>query len=92
MQILARIANEAKSLQQGMEATISQVCDYTGWELGHAYLPEGEDFSVLFPTEIWVIKGPYRERFAPFMERTRQGPLRIGEGVFDTILKSENRS
>lgn len=88
MQILARIANEAQSLQQGMEATIGQVCDYTGWELGHAYLPDGEDLSVLLPTEIWVINGPYQERFAPFIERTRRGPLRIGEGVFDTILEN----
>jgi len=30
----------------------------------------------------------YQERFAPFIERTRRGPLRIGEGVFDTILEN----
>ena len=88
MQSLARIANEAKTLRQGMDATINRVCDYTGWELGHAFLPEGEDLSVLWPTGIWVIKGHCRERFAPFMERTGRGPLRIGEGLFDTILEN----
>ncbi len=88
MQNLARIANEAKTLRQGMEATLNRVCDYTGWDLGHAFLPEGEDLSVLLPTGIWVVKGPDRERFAPFMERTRRGPLRIGEGLFDTILEN----
>ncbi len=88
MQSLARIANEAKTLRQGMEATISRVCDHTGWDLGHAFLPEGEDLSVLWPTEICVVKGPNRERFAAFMERTERGPLRIGEGLFDTILEN----
>ena len=88
MQNLVRIANEAKTLRQGLEATLRRVCDYTGWDLGHAYLPEGDDLSVLLPTGIWVVNGPDKERFAPFMERTRRGPLRIGEGLFDTILEN----
>lgn len=88
MQYLARIANEAKSLRQGMEATLNRMCDYTGWDLGHAYLPEGDDLSILMPSGIWAVKGTTPERFAPFIKRTEQGRLRVGEGLFDMILQN----
>jgi signal transduction histidine kinase len=88
MQDIARIANEAKSMRQGVEATLNRVCDYTGWNLGHAYLPEGEGQTYLLPSEIWAVRDDDPERFAPFMERTRQGCLRVGEGLFDKILEN----
>jgi PAS domain S-box-containing protein len=88
MQNLASIANESKTLRHGIEATLNRVCQYTGWELGHAYLPKGEDTSTLYPTGIWAFKTSDPHQFTRFMDRTQQGRLREGEGVFDTILKS----
>lgn len=86
MQDIARIANEAKTLRQGVEATLNRVCDFTGWHLGHAYLPEVEDPSVLSPSGIWVVRGRDQEQFAPFMERTGQENLHAEEGLFGKIL------
>lgn len=88
MQDLARIANETKTLRQGIEATLNRVCEYTEWNLGHAYLPNGDDISILLPSEIWAVNALDRDQFTPFMERTKRGRLSIGEGLFDSILKN----
>jgi len=88
VQDLARIANEARNFHQAIDATLDRICEFSGWHLAHAYLPEGDDLSVMQPSGFWVVKGPDREQFLPFMERTGQGRLRAGEGLFDSILEN----
>ena len=88
MQDIARFANEATSLEQGVEATVKRICDFTGYDLGHAYLAGEEDPSVQLSTGIWAAKTADRQRFAPFMERTEQGCLQSGEALFDMLLDS----
>ncbi len=86
MQDLALIANEAKDLRRAIKATLGRVCEFAEWDLGHAFLPDGEDLSVLLPSGIWVNRDPDQGRFAPFMERTGQAQLRIGEDLFGPLM------
>jgi len=42
MQNVASAANATESVQAGFEAALGNICDYTGWKVGHAYLYDKE--------------------------------------------------
>ncbi len=79
LQSIAVAANEAPVVEEAIRLCLVQVCEFTGWPVGHAYLVAGEDAAMLQPTGIWHLDDP--ERFETFRRITERTPLRVGQGL-----------
>jgi two-component system sensor histidine kinase/response regulator len=77
-------AYQAATIEEALQVGVDQVCDYTGWPIGHAYSvagPTGEDLTSM---RIWHCDDP--ATFAPFMELTERMTLNRGEGLPGQVL------
>ncbi len=61
-------ANGSSTFDEVMLTCLNKVCAYTGWEVGHVYLPDSE--GVCVPTELWHIEKPHL--FKTFIDVTRE--------------------
>src|SRR5688500_18559676 len=86
LQRVASVANESESFAQAIQAALDEVCAYTGWPVGHAYLPDPCHADELTSTSLWHTDDP--ARFAAFREVTESIPLRAGVGLPGRILES----
>jgi signal transduction histidine kinase len=84
LQVVAVAANQAGTVEEALQACIDEVCNATGWPVGHAYLP-GDD-GVLVPTLFWHIDDP--ERYATFKRVTEGTPLELGVGLPGRVAAS----
>ncbi|HEX6382840.1 MAG TPA: diguanylate cyclase, partial [Acidimicrobiia bacterium] len=81
---VAVAANEARSMEQALQRAIDEVCAYTGWPVGHAYLPEPG--GMLVPSGVWHLDD--EERFGPFRRATEQTRLPPGVGLPGRVAAS----
>ena len=58
LQVVAAAANEATTLEDAMRACIEEVCDQTGWCVGHAWIASDE--GTLVSTDVWHLSDPAR--------------------------------
>ena len=84
LQRIAVLANEASSLAEAIQAALDEVCAHTGWPVGHAYLPCGDD--ELAPAGIWHLDDP--RRYATFRSVTEATTLGRGAGLPGRIAAS----
>ena len=82
----ASAANEAQSIDEAMRTSVGEVCATTGWPVGHAYLVDGEDPTLLVATDIWQLADP--ERYDPFRAATDETVFHVGEGNPGRVLAS----
>jgi PAS domain S-box-containing protein len=83
LQIVAVAANEAASAPEALRIALEAVCEHTGWQLGHAYLREGD---VFVPTGIWHPRAP--ATFVGFREETAGRTFLRGEGLVGRVAES----
>lgn len=48
----ATAANEATSIEEGLQSALKNLCNYTGWPVGHAYV-FSEEHDALICTGVW---------------------------------------
>ena len=75
----AAAANESSSVEEALALAIDEVCEFTGWPIGHAYLVTRDDPDQLVSTGIWRI-GDER-RYGPLREATERQRFRSGQGL-----------
>jgi len=63
LKTVATAANEATSINEGLQTAISTICAYTRWSVGHAYI-YSEEKNALVSTGVWYLRDP--ERCATF--------------------------
>src|SRR5438309_43269 len=68
---IAVAANEADSVDDALQRALDEVCAYTGWAVGHVYVPDGN--GMLAPTRLWHLDDP--DRLRTFRETTEQTSL-----------------
>lgn len=73
-------ANEAATLEEAVRRCLADVCDHTGWPVGHVYLAEGDE---VVPSGIWHLADP--ERFEGFVRRTAETRFARGAGLIGTV-------
>ena len=56
----ASAANDAESVEEAIRTTVREVCTATGWPVGHAYVVDGAESTLLVPTGIWQVADPDR--------------------------------
>ena len=81
MQRVASAANEADDLATALSHALEEVCDLTGFPVGHAWVPEESDpgDAVLVPTAHWWLAD--EEEFHRLREVTADVRFRKGDGL-----------
>jgi ammonium transporter len=75
----AAAANESSSLEEALAVALREVCRFTGWPIGHAFLVSREDPDRLVSTGIWHLDD--EARFSGFRETTEGRSFRVGSGL-----------
>lgn len=81
-------ANKANSVEEALKRCIDEVCAYTGWPIGHAFLLDDSDSGQLISSNIWQMKNP--RRFKALREATKVSTFRSGQGMPGRVLNTGN--
>jgi signal transduction histidine kinase/CheY-like chemotaxis protein len=83
----AELAAEAKSVDEALQKVINEICELTGWPVGHVYAVGDDDQTdELFPTTIWYLSDP--EVFSEFRKVTERTTFAVGIGLPGRVLES----
>ena len=80
---IALFTNLSRSLEDTISYSLSKICEFTGWPVGHLYLLE-DDGQTLMPSGIWYLEDG--RQFNNFKEITRQSQLGRGEGLPGRVI------
>ena len=58
LQVVAAAANQAATLEEAMQACIDEVCEQTGWAVGHAWVANAD--GRLVSSDVWRLADPAR--------------------------------
>ncbi|WP_342243403.1 putative bifunctional diguanylate cyclase/phosphodiesterase [Pseudomonas sp. OTU5201] len=87
LESIADAANGAASVADGLSFTVSSVCQYTGWQIGHAYLTEHvEGEARLRSAAIWHFAD--EQHFRDFRQVTESLEFAPGYGLPGRVLSS----
>ncbi len=81
---IADAANDAISIEDVLQLTLNQVCNFTGWPIGHAFLASEETPAELVSTKLWHLGDP--KRFSTFREITEKMGFVSGSGLPGRVL------
>jgi diguanylate cyclase (GGDEF)-like protein/PAS domain S-box-containing protein len=81
---IAVAANEAGTVEEALQRTLDHVCAYTGWAVGHVYLPAGD--GMLLPAPLWHLADD--DRLRGFREATDETAMAVGEGLPGRVAAS----
>lgn len=83
LRLLAKIAtasNQTTSITEVLRFAVTQVCEFTGWEVGHSYLTAGSgDSRRLVSTSIWHVDN--RAHLAEFQHISQEMTFSPGVGL-----------
>jgi ammonium transporter len=82
----AAAANESSSVEDALGLALEEVCRFTGWPIGHAFLVSRDDPKLLVSTGIWRMRD--EQRFAEFRTATQGEPFRAGRGLPGMALET----
>jgi len=82
---IAVSANEAQDIEEASSICIKEICSFTGWPVGHAYIYE-EHSEILTPSTIW--KTEKGEGFKKFQKITKETKFKRGEGLPGRVIES----
>jgi signal transduction histidine kinase/DNA-binding response OmpR family regulator/HPt (histidine-containing phosphotransfer) domain-containing protein len=86
LQVVAAAANEAATVEAALQIGIDQVCAYTGWPIGDAFVLADDGSGELVPTRIWHLDDS--GRFATFRKVTEAARFPPGIGLPGRVLVS----
>src|SRR4051794_7996730 len=88
VELIERIAQRTSAAREGDEAllaAVTEICRWTGFALGHAYLVERDPELPLPPSGLWHGVAPH---YAPLIELTAETPLAPGAGLPGRVMSS----
>ncbi|MDF1737974.1 MAG: response regulator [Verrucomicrobiales bacterium] len=78
-------ASETKHFEEALQLSIDEICESTGWPVGHVYLPADKE-NTLAPTRIWHLdRAVEHNKFRLISEKTE---LKKGSGLPGRIWES----
>ncbi len=84
---LADAANGAATINDAIQVTLSALCNYTGWPVGHAYFVSDAD-DVLVPSGIWHLDPAKPHVFDEFRAVTEATTFMRGIGLPGTVFEN----
>ncbi len=85
---VAMVANSAESFEKVVQTTIDSICAFTGWPVGHAYIPESEDSNIIMPLDVWHLDS--KTEFESYRSVIMQTKFAIGTGLPGRVFQSRN--
>ena len=88
VELIERIAQRTSAARDGDEAllaAVTEICRWTGFPLGHAYLVERDPDLPLPPSGLWHGTAP---QYAPLVELTADTPLAPGVGLPGRVMST----
>ncbi len=82
---ITRIADRAEDFDEALRSCCAQICRFMLWPLGHVYVRDEDDHSLLRPSNIWHISCP--ELAIDFVQNTSMVNFREGEDVSGRVLE-----
>ncbi len=86
LQSVATSSNAATTLSEALQVAIDEVCEYSGWPVGHAYLLAEDGSGDLVPTSIWHIGDGVR--YDEVRSTTEAMPFKPGVGLPGRVASS----
>ncbi|MCZ6867899.1 MAG: SpoIIE family protein phosphatase [Gammaproteobacteria bacterium] len=83
---VAMAANAADNITEALQVALDCMCAFTGWPVGHAYVPESEESDRLIPLDVWHLDSV--DRFEVFRSVTMQSTFERGIGLPGRVLAS----
>jgi diguanylate cyclase (GGDEF)-like protein/PAS domain S-box-containing protein len=83
LQTVAVASNEAETTGEALRRAIEQVCEHTGWPVGHAYLMH-EEAEAAASAGVWHSADP--KRFERLRAASARTDFRPGEGLVGKVL------
>ena len=87
LQKVAVAANESSSFEDAAKIALNEVCVYTGWPVGHVFIPINEATDELASSLIWHLDDP--EKFKTFRKVTERSTFKPGIGLPGHVLLSK---
>jgi PAS domain S-box-containing protein len=84
LQMVAVAANEAPSARAALQIGVDQVCAYTGWPVGDAFVLADDGSGDLVPADIWHLDPP--ERYRRFQQISNRSRFPRGVGLPGRVL------
>jgi diguanylate cyclase (GGDEF)-like protein len=85
LEAIAGAANQMSSVQEALQFAVTQICQFTGWPVGHAYVAETDgETRCLQPIAVW--HGAHLERIHDFQRATGQMTFAAGVGLPGRVL------
>jgi signal transduction histidine kinase/DNA-binding NarL/FixJ family response regulator len=81
---VATASNEASSPSEAISSSISEICKYTGWSVGQAYLVPENAPNELILVHVWHSSNP--EKYRLFREATHAAPVIWGADIAGRVL------
>src|SRR5262249_7187469 len=81
---IAAAANETSVVSEALAIAVSEICSFTGWALGHAYMV-AHGSRLLHPTNTWFPDSP---AFESFRSATAALTLSAGDGLPGRVYAS----
>ena len=82
---VAVAANEAATVEDALQFAVDEVCTYTGWPIGHAFLVDSTS-GTLRSSRVWHVNN--EDRFAGFRRTTEGATFHPGEGTPGRVLET----
>jgi ammonium transporter len=86
LQHTAAAANESDSVDEALARALDEVCRFTGWPIGHAFLVSRDDPGQLVSSGIWRISD--EDRFGDFRAATEAERVPAGRGFLGVALEA----
>lgn len=83
---IAVASNETRAVDETLFFCLGQICEFSGWPLGHLYLTADNPSEGLVPTQFWHVDKP--GQFETFQKITLETPLEEGIGLPGRVLIS----
>lgn len=81
---VAVAANGSSSVAPALQVCLDEICLFSGWPLGHAYLVSEDDRNRLVPSGVW--HGTAGRRFQEFQDVTEMLAFVMGEGLPGRVM------
>ncbi len=79
-------ANESMTLPEAVELSLSLICGYLGWPVGHVYYVDEDDLHQLRPGSQWFIRD--ENKYRNLRLATEKSVFRPGEGLPGIVFTS----
>jgi ammonium transporter len=82
----AAAANESSSVEDALALALKEICGFTGWPIGHAFLVSDDDPTLLVSTGIWQLDDP--DRYGRFRAASERQRFPAGRGLPGMALET----